>query len=191
MQAIIFFLFAANTFLYPGDGIYLKVWRQPDLSDTYFVDLDTTLSLPLIGKIDLNGVDLDRLTDTLRSLLGKFVKDPFITVVPIYRVSVIGEVNRPGVYSLKNTDRIFEAIALAGGPTSKADLGRTKIRRGNKIIGINLKKEIEKGTLVGELGIRSGDVIIVPRTWFPTWQEWYFIMAAAAFGWSVYSSLRK
>ncbi len=176
--------------LVPGDGVYVKVFRHPEISDTFWVNQDTTLVLPLVGEVDVSGIDYEDIDDSLRNWFGAYIKEPDIFVLPLFKVSVLGEVRKPGVYLVSSMDRIFEAIALAGGPTSKADLRRTKIRRGNRVIKINLRQAIEKGVTAYKVGLHSGDVIIVPRQLFPTWQEWYFIMAAITFGWSIYRTAK-
>jgi len=176
--------------LVPGDGVYVKIFRHPEITDTFWVNQDTTLILPLVGEVDVAGIEYEDIDDSLVKWFSSYVKDPDIFVLPLFKVSVLGEVNKPGVYLVSSMDRIFEAIALAGGPTPKADLRRTRIRRGEKVLKINLRQAIEKGVTAYGVGLHSGDVIIVPRMLFPTWQELYFIMAAVAFGWSIYRTAK-
>lgn len=176
--------------LVPGDGVYVKIFRHPEASDTFWVNQDTTMVLPLIGEVDVAGIEYEDISDSLVKWFSNYIKDPDIFVLPLFKVSVLGEVHKPGVYLVSSMDRIFEAIALAGGPTPKADLRRTKIRRGNKVLKVNLRRAIEKGITAYGVGLHSGDVIIVPRMLFPTWQEWYFIMAAITFGWSIYRTAK-
>lgn len=190
---IFHFLLVSVIFQYtllPGDGIFVKVFRHQDISDTFWVNQDTTIVLPLIGEVDVSGIEYEDIDDSLRMWLLDYLKEPEIFVLPLFKVSVLGEVNKPGVYLVSSMDRIFEAIALAGGPTAKADLRRARIRRGENLLRVNLHRAIEKGTTAYGIGLHSGDVIIIPRVLFPTWQEWYFIMAAATFAWSIYRTAK-
>jgi len=176
--------------LKPGDGIFVKFFRHPEMTDTFWVNEGTSVILPLVGEKQVSGIEYPVLDDSIRAWYSQYIKDPEVFVLPLFKVSVLGEVNKPGVYLLSSMDRIFEAIALAGGPTSKADLRRTRLRRGDKVLKINLLKAIEQGVTSYDLDVHSGDVIVIPRVLFPTSQEWYFIMAAVAFAWSVYRTAK-
>lgn len=189
MKALIFFV---GLFMFkPGDIIYVKVWRNPDLTDTFYVDSDTVIDFPLIGIIKVNNLDQESLEETLRTRYALYIQQPHITVTKLLKVSILGEVRKPGVYYLKNTDQILEALATAGGATDKANLKKAKLRRGTKVIKINLYEAIEKGKTITDVGLQSGDVLYVPRSFFVSWRDWYYIVSTVALGWSIYQTLRK
>ncbi len=180
-----------NGFFQPGDIIYLKVWRHPDLSDSFIVDIDTVVNFPLIGRLKVAALSPRELEDSLVVLYSEYLKEPFITVIPMFKVSILGEVKRPGVYAVSVTDRIFDAIAKAGGPTSRANLKAAKIKRGDKTIKINLQEAIESGQRVTDIGLKSGDVIYIPKKFLPSWRDWYYFVSTVAIIWSIYRTVKE
>jgi polysaccharide export outer membrane protein len=82
----------------------------------YYVDSLGYISMPLIGKVLLKNLTLHVASDTIRKRLSQFLKEPTANVrILNHKFSVLGEVNRPGVYNLLE-DRITipEALGMAG-----------------------------------------------------------------------------
>ncbi|HEY5591424.1 MAG TPA: polysaccharide biosynthesis/export family protein [Paludibacter sp.] len=82
----------------------------------YMVDKDGAISLPLVGKIVVSGLDTKEATDLITEKLGKYLVNPIVNVRMLnYNVSVMGEVERPSVYTIPN-ERISlpEVLSLAG-----------------------------------------------------------------------------
>lgn len=83
---------------------------------TYAIDANGEIDFPKVGKIKLAGRTRTQAMDLLRQEVGKYIVDPGISmVVRNFRVTVLGEVARPGTFSIEN-DRltILEALGLAG-----------------------------------------------------------------------------
>lgn len=86
---------------------------------TYAIDANGEIDFPKVGKIKLAGKTRTQAMDVLRQEVGKFILDPGISmVVRNFRVTVLGEVARPGTFTIEN-DRltILEALGLAGDMT--------------------------------------------------------------------------
>lgn len=147
----------------PGDVILVKVYRHPEYSDTFLVDVDTTIYLPLIGTIKVSHLTAPELRDTLYKKFSQFIKRPEIDVIPLFKINILGEVRRPGVYNITSATKVTDAIALAGGLTPDADPKRAIIRRGSKVIKINIDKAITTEKTAYDVGLRSGDIIYIPR----------------------------
>lgn len=82
----------------------------------YTVESDGTISLPVLGKIPVSGYTIQEVTSIIQKQADKYIANAQIDVRLVsFKVSVIGEVRRPGQYNIFN-DRanIFEALALAG-----------------------------------------------------------------------------
>lgn len=97
-----------------GGGQGLIIMRQ-----TYLVNNDGDIEFPILGTIKVGGLTREEVTRKLQLRISEFVKDPIINLrIVNYKVSVLGEVNNPGAYTL-NSDRItvIEAIAMAGDMT--------------------------------------------------------------------------
>src|SRR6267378_7914578 len=83
-----------------GDRILLHVQGDSALSDTFTVVAGPALRLPAIGEISLAGVRRSDLEAHLTRELGRFLKDPVVQARALIRVSVLGEVVRPGYYAV-------------------------------------------------------------------------------------------
>lgn len=86
---------------------------------TYAIDANGEIDFPKVGKIKLSGKTRTQAMDMLRHEVGKYIVDPGISmVVRNFRVTVLGEVARPGTFTIEN-DRltIMEALGLAGDMT--------------------------------------------------------------------------
>ena len=147
----------------PGDVILVKVYRHPEYSDTFLVDVDTTIYLPLIGTIKVAHLTAPELRDTLYERFSQFLKRPEIDVIPLFKINILGQVRRPGVYNITSATKVTDAIALAGGLTPDADPKRAIIRRGSKVIKVNIDKAITTEQTAYDIGLRSGDIIYIPR----------------------------
>lgn len=82
----------------------------------YLVDVDGNIELPLVGKVKLEGLQNNQAADTLRKKLLLYLKEPSVTIRNInFKISVLGEVNRTGVYTIP-TEKITlpEVLSLAG-----------------------------------------------------------------------------
>src|SRR5436190_15055939 len=82
-----------------GDRILLRVEGDSALSDTFTVVAGPALRLPAIGEISLAGVRRNDLEAHLTRELGHYIKDPVVQARALIRVSVLGEVVRPGYYA--------------------------------------------------------------------------------------------
>ncbi len=109
----------------PGDVIVVDVYGFSDLRTEAEVSPQGTLSLPLVGEADVKGRDVSSLKRHLSGLYARYVRNPRIDVsIKTHhsnRVSVIGEVQRPGMYPLRrNGQLITELISEAGGKNQMA-----------------------------------------------------------------------
>ena len=98
---------------------------------TYAVDANGEIDFPKIGKIKLAGKTRTQAMDLLRREVGKFIVDPGISmVVRNFRITVLGEVSRPGTFTIEN-DRltILEALGLAGDMTIYGERGNVLVIR--------------------------------------------------------------
>ena len=90
--------------------------RGRERMQTYRVDSDGNIDFPVLGKIQIAGLNRDQATNLLEEKLGDYIKNPIVDIKTVnYKITVLGEVNRPGTYTTQN-ERItlLEAISLAG-----------------------------------------------------------------------------
>ncbi|MDQ2777570.1 MAG: polysaccharide export protein [Acidobacteriota bacterium] len=104
----------------PEDQISIHVVDLDDVSDKPVrIDPSGFIDLPLIGRVQAGGLSVEQLRDVLAVNLAKYIESPRITInVLEYRsqpVSILGEVNTPGVHQLQGPKNLIDIISLAGG----------------------------------------------------------------------------
>src|SRR5687767_7197545 len=97
-----------------GDRILLRVAGDSSLTDTFTVVTGPALRLPEIGEISLADVPLAEVETYLARELGRYIKDPTIEARALIRISVMGEVARPGFYAVPIDLVLPDALMLAG-----------------------------------------------------------------------------
>ena len=174
----------------PGDVVRIVVWGHQELSGEFPIDENYNLLYPLIGPINVRSLSVGQLRDRLNTDLAQLFQRPFIAVTPLFRVAVLGEVTRPGLYSADPTLTIFDLIALAGGPTHDANQNKMQLLRGGEDIRISLDAATIARSTLRELGVRSGDQVVVPRKAF-TFQDWSLLIQVASLVLLIYTVLRN
>ncbi len=152
----------------PEDILQISVWKNDAMSRTLPVRPDGKISLPLLSDVQAAGLTAIELREILTKKLAEYMPNPEVSVIVSeirsFKVSVIGEVSRPGRYELRSWTTVLDVLALAGGFTQFA--ARTKIvilhpeGRTMKRILFNYNK-----VAAGEqenFYLRNGDIILVP-----------------------------
>lgn len=148
-----------------GDRILLRVAGDSALSDTFTVVSGPALRLPDIGEISLADVPRAEVESYLARELGRYIKDPMVEARALIRISVMGEVARPGFYAVPIDLVLPDALMLAGGATPDARIDKLKVMRGKSALLTEgaLQDAITRGATLDALGMRAGDLIDVPR----------------------------
>lgn len=147
----------------PGDVLRIEVWGRQELTGRFQVDELGNVNYPMLGAISTVGINVAELRDTLRTGLESLFADPFVTITPLFRLAVLGKVRDPGLYTVDPTLTVLDLVALAGGPSADGNLNGTRLLRGGEEIRVNLRRQSLRGQTLQEMGVRSGDQIIVPR----------------------------
>lgn len=152
----------------PLDTLSVKVFKMPDLSGDYEVDLTGQIALPLIGSV--NAVDLTtaELDQRLTAKLGeKYLQNPDISVgvksSTRRNVTVDGAVAKVGTFSVNGPMTLLQAVAQAGGPTQDANPRRVAIFRqigGQRQSAAFDLTSIRRGE-APDPAVYAGDIIIV------------------------------
>ncbi len=174
----------------PGDVIRLEVWDHKEMSGEFPVDENYDVVFPLIGPVNVRHISVAQLRDRLNTDLGQLFQRPFFTLTPLFRVAVLGQVMRPGLYSADPTLTIVDLVAMAGGPTSQANQNGMQLIRNGQRIRIPLDPATLARSTLQELGVRSGDQLVMPRA-FLTREDLGLIVNIANFLLLAYTVLRK
>jgi protein involved in polysaccharide export with SLBB domain len=150
----------------PGDQIRVRVEGYSDLSDTFVVDPNRELILPVIGSIPLRGVLRSELQSHLTESIGRYIRDPQVRTESTIRLVVLGGVGSPGYHSVPSHAQLTELFDTAGGTTRTAQITRMRVERnGARILGGNqLHQAVIAGRSVDQLGLQAGDHFVIPES---------------------------
>ena len=186
----------------PGDRLAVKLFQVEGFDAAVAVLPDGTVNLPRVGALKVWGLTIEQARLAITKAYGRVLRDPIVyldlTATRPLRVTVSGEVQRPGLYSLgltqagqlSNSDggegqviasqgwpTLVEAIQTAGGLTSRGDLRRVTLMRPLGATGtirsttIDYWSALRNGTPVDNPFIYDGDSIRIPQVTAPDSQE--------------------
>ena len=165
-----------NYIIGPGDTLNIVVWRNPELSMEVPVRPDGKISSPLIEDLPALGKNPTALSRDIETALGKFIRDPVVTVIVTgfvgpysEQVRVIGEAAKPQILPYKQKMTLLDVMIAVGGITDFADGNAASILRasdGSKQYGVRLKDLVKRGDVSANVEMAPGDVLIIPQSWF-------------------------
>ncbi len=152
----------------PGDEIYVLVADQQALSGTFTVGPDGSYVQPVVGTVLVNGLTPKEATQQLSARLAGILVKPQVTISvtkrrPI-RISVIGEVQKPGRFELPYDESILGALAMAGGLTEFADAESVYVvRREPHLLRIRFRFRDLSGpeAISARFRLNDSDVVVV------------------------------
>jgi polysaccharide export outer membrane protein len=149
-----------------GDTVNLKVVENEKLElRNQPIRPDGRINFPLIGEVQAGGLTLPQLTERVTKAYNKFFVDPHVVInVETFRplsINVVGLLNRPGTYAIKEPVRLLQAIALAGGYDPRAELGDVLVLRANGASQQIDVRAVLAGNIENNLWIYDGDTIRV------------------------------
>ena len=162
-----------------GDVLSIKIFDAPEDSGDYTILNDGTINIGIIGRKYIAGKTIQELTLYIRNFLSKELLRPDLQIsikeVRPIKVSMIGELQKPGIYNLGKTvdtkfPTLIKAIKEAGGITNRSDLENVKLSRklpdnigGYKKTTINLLKLLNEGEQIYNPYLFDGDIIKVNK----------------------------
>jgi polysaccharide export outer membrane protein len=175
----------------PGDAIRVHMIDYEEglfrpIVDTFPVEPDSCVYLPYVGKTDVSGLSIPELEEKLNTEFSRYIRDMNLSVVPLYRITVLGHVRRPGSYLVDRSTNVARLIALAQGPTEIGDIGRARIRREGESFGLGLLEGMTSNVEENGKSLRSGDILYVPRKFWPTWSELNIMLSLILASYSIY-----
>lgn len=164
-----------NWVIGPGDTVNIQVWRNPELSSSATVRPDGKITVPLVEDLPAMGKDGTTLARDMEKVLGKYVRDPIVTVMAngvgpySEQIRVVGEAANPQVLAYKQKMTLLDVMIAVGGITQFADGNGASILRtaeGNKQYSVRIRDLIKRGDVSANVEMRPGDVLIIPQSWF-------------------------
>lgn len=153
------------------DLITISVFDVPELNITVRIEEDGTITLPLLGRIQVGGLSRFQVERKLADLLEqKYLKNAQVTVfIKEYQskmVSIIGEIEKPGNYELIGKQTLLQMLSLAGGlseATSDHIIVIRNYKNGkSRSLVIDLDALMLKGDPRLNIPLQPGDIINVP-----------------------------
>src|SRR6516164_1783911 len=146
----------------------MSVYNVPELSSKTRVSSSGDLYCPLVGYTHVAGLTAEEAQEAIEKRLSNYVKNPHVSIfVAEYAsqgASVLGEVNKPGIYPVLGQQRLFTLISAAGGLTEKAGRSLTVTHRSdpNNPVTIPLTRNLDD-TSATNVPVFPGDTVIVRK----------------------------
>ena len=162
-----------NYLIGPLDTLQIIVWRNPDLSTTVPVRPDGKVTVPLVEDIPVLGKNSTQLARDIEKALGRFIRDPVVTVIVTSfngpfgeQVRVVGEAAKPQALAYRQKMTLLDVMIAVGGLTDFADGNAASVVRGTGQYRVRLKDLVRRGDVTANIEMLPGDVVIIPQSWF-------------------------
>lgn len=155
----------------PGDLLSVNIYDTPEMTDSYRVSPEGSMSFPLIGKVQVQGLTTAQTARLLEGKLldGQILNHPQVNVDVLQyagqSVAVIGEVSTPGKVTVIAPTKLSEVLAQSGGLTEMAG-DHIKISHAEDADGAETEvvfRRSDSNQQAGNILLRPGDTVIVPR----------------------------
>ena len=165
---------ATDYILQPSDLIRVVIFQEPDLEREVRITQENTITLPLLGTLDVKGRTVRQTEELIRAAYDKdYLVNPQVNLTVLQyaevTVQVVGAVNKPGAVPFPPEQKmgLVEAIARAGGQSRLADLRKVRLSRTTELgraenFTINVD-DLMKGASSDPWMLMKGDVIFVPE----------------------------
>ena len=160
----------------PLDTINIIVWRNPELSMIVPVRPDGRVTTPLVEDLPALGKTPAALSRDIEKALGKYIRDPVVTVVVTQfvgpsteQIRVIGEAAKPQILAYRKNMSLLDVVIAVGGLTDFADGNRASIYRvadGGKSYSVRLQDLVKRGDISANVDMQPGDILVIPQSWF-------------------------
>ncbi|MGY6557907.1 MAG: SLBB domain-containing protein [Nitritalea sp.] len=163
-----------NYVLGPGDALFVDIYGASEISFDWQINPEGEVLLPQLGPLTLAGLTVEeakqRLRERLASQYAGLRGSPADTFLALrvgntrsIRVTLVGDVKRPGAYQLPAFAQTFNALYAAGGPTENGSFRTIQLYRGNTLLAtLDLYAFMLGGSHEGNRLLQDNDVIVVP-----------------------------
>jgi polysaccharide export outer membrane protein len=158
----------------PGDVLKVSVWGQVELQNELTVDKEGRIFIPTIGQVLVSGQSLDATYSKLkmqmsRSYSGLVSRPPTVwmdlTISKLRpkRLFMMGEVVKPGGYTVSSYATVFNSLYSIGGPTVRGSLRDVRVIRADKVIAhVDLYKYFTGAEETDDIRVQNNDIIFIP-----------------------------
>lgn len=156
--------------LSPGDNLSISVWGEDKLKQDVRVLPNGSITFPLVGRVDVEGLDTTAVEQQIAAKLEKFIPDPQVSVVVTGTegnlVYVQGKVLKPGAVHMAGRTSVLQVISMAGGLDKFADKDDIKVVRLNgakqEILRVDYSELMSGKDMTTNFLLKAGDTLVVP-----------------------------
>ncbi len=154
-----------------GDVFEVKVYNEKELSGIYRVSSAGTILFPLVGKLEVDGLTSSDAAEEIQRRLGeKYLRNPQVSILireyNSKKVSIFGQVTKPGTFKYEDGLSVIQAVSMAGGFTKLAAKNDTNVTR--LVEGEEKKYPIPVEAIAQgkakNFFLRPGDIVYVPES---------------------------
>jgi protein involved in polysaccharide export with SLBB domain len=151
----------------PGDALAVYMWGQVENNFAVVVDRNGEIILPKTGPIRVWGLKFSEMENLVRSRLAVYFTGFNISItmgaLRSIKVFILGDVVKPGAYTVSSLSTITNALFAAGGPTPQGSLRDIRLIRNNRVIArLDLYKFLLEGSRYNDERLMTDDTIFVP-----------------------------
>lgn len=157
----------------PGDELVISVYGYSEQKYDLRVSVEGEIYIPQVGPIQVSGLSIPQATDRIKAKLtstiyraiasGKTQVQVTLGKIRSIRVTVIGQAQKPGTFTVSSLSTLFNILYLCGGPTSMGSYRDIQLIRNNQILdSADLYHFLVNGTEKDNLTLKDGDIIRIP-----------------------------
>ncbi len=150
----------------PGDEVRIALWGRVNASYNLIIDRDGKVTIPGIGPLSVAGMTFEQMSGYLikqaEQMTGTNVDISMgaLRTIPIF---ILGDVRRPGAYTIGAFATITDALLLSGGPSEIGTMRNIQLKRKDKIIKtLDLYDLLLRGDKSQDVILHAGDIVFVP-----------------------------
>ncbi len=158
-----------------GDRVIVRIVGVSAPNDTLVVSGKRELTMATLPALSVHGALRSELPGRVHDHVARYLRDAKVTVVPLVRISVLGAVTRPGYYAVDADAQLGDAIMLAGGPSTEADMEAIAVRRAGQTLtaSAQTRSAMSRGLTLDQMGMLPGDEITIGQKRRRDWQPFF------------------
>ncbi|GAA0880925.1 SLBB domain-containing protein [Algoriphagus jejuensis] len=157
-----------------GDQLLIDIYGASQQSFDLTVSPEGRVLLPSVGPVQLGGSTIEAATARLKTQFGKIYSglmgsnpNTFLQLrlgnIRSIKVSMVGELSKPGTYTLPSFATVFNGLYAAGGPNENGAFRNVQVYRGSRLVAtVDIYEFLAKGEQSSNITLQDNDVVIVP-----------------------------
>ncbi|AAD35722.1 sugar transporter [Thermotoga maritima MSB8] len=159
-------VFSLSYTIRKGDVLRIEVVGYPDLTRSCAVDIEGAITFPYVGRVKVEGLSVDQVTDLLKERLSRSFSEPEVIVslqqIAPRNVYVSGVVNRVVNMGIEDLS-VSELLSLLSVDLSSVDLSKVKVLRDGKVFELDLSSLLWGEAPEKDVMLQENDQVILPE----------------------------